>query len=132
MASLLLDTGTWLARRRNSPLSQRAENRLLAVELEQIFLSVVTLHALRRMNRQGTFSDRELDELLEQLVPSQILELDFETRLLAGSLQGRLEPRLLAATARRSRLTLLAATDEYDKYHIDVVLSMPGRRLSGA
>ncbi|HJQ37197.1 MAG TPA: hypothetical protein VKB93_08665 [Thermoanaerobaculia bacterium] len=125
MPSLLLDTKTFLTYLRSpSDLGRTALDRLRAVSPEQVFVSVLTLHSLRRMNRDGTVSDKELDELLERLRPTQILEIDLVTRLLADSLDGPLEFRLIAATARRRRLTLLAHTTEYDGYNIDVIISM--------
>jgi predicted nucleic acid-binding protein len=104
-------------------LSERARERLGAVLPEQVFISVVTLYALCRMNHEGTVTESEIDVLLERIRPEQVLEIDIATRLLADSLNGPLELRLIAATARRRRLTLLARTNDYDGYNINVIFA---------
>ena len=135
MPSLLLDTETLLAYLRAPgdlsgyrDLSERAIERLAAASGEQVFVSVVSLHALRQLHRIGSITDTEWARFLEYVRPEQILPVDDETRMLAASharVGSRLDVQLIAATARRWRLTLLSAADDYDAdhYHIDVIAS---------
>lgn len=124
MASVMVDTGTLLTfLREPKRLTRNARQVLGHPPLDGLPISVETLIELRRMQDAGQVSDEEVRKLV-QVLRFVILPIDDVTFLLAETFVGPETVRLIAATARRNNMTLLATTDACKFDGVDVIASV--------